>query len=325
MKQKATARACANIAFIKYWGNRDHSLRLPSNGSLSMNLAGLHTTTTVSFDSGLKSDQLVLNGLPASRAALHRVSTHLDLIRDFAEFDTPAAVTSENSFPMGVGIASSASAFATLTLAACSAAGLDLSQKELSRLARRGSGSASRSVPGGFVEWHAGEDDATSYAESIAPPSHWDLVDLVAVVSEEHKPVGSTEGHAVADSSALQTARVSDTPRRLDACRTAVLERDFDAFSEVVEDDALQMHAVMMTSHPPLIYWQPATLHIIQAVRQWREEGYTVCFTIDAGPNVHVLCPFDVADDIEETLAALGGVRRVLRAAPGGPAELLDA
>ena len=324
MPEPATARACANIAFIKYWGNRDHALRLPANASLSMNLDSLHATTTVRFDASLEADQLTLNGKHADGPTLERVAAHLDHVRRLASFDTRAEVISENSFPMGTGIASSAAAFAALSLAASAAAGLTLSERELTTLARRGSGSASRSVPGGFVEWHAGDAHEASYAESIAPAEHWELVDLIAVISEEHKAVGSTAGHRLADSSPLQSARVADTPRRLEACREALLARDFAAIADVVEDDALQMHAVMMTSQPSLIYWLPTTLHVMAAVRQWREAGYPACFTIDAGPNVHVLCPAEQADDIERTLAMLGGVRRVLRATPGGPARLIS-
>jgi diphosphomevalonate decarboxylase len=324
MTTLATARACANIAFIKYWGNRNHELRLPANGSLSMNLDGLHTTTTVRFDTRLKADRLTLDAHPVNGPALARVSTHLDHVRRLAGSETRAEVVSENNFPMGAGIASSASAFAALTVAACAAAGLTPSERELTTLARLGSGSASRSVPGGFVEWYASEDHETSYAESIAPPEHWALIDLVAIVSEEHKAVGSTGGHRLAETSPLQGARVEDAPRRLKACREALLKRDFEAFTQAVEDDVLQMHAVMMTSHPALFYWQPDTLRVMQAVRQWREDGHAVCFTIDAGPNVHILCPADEAERVEGLLRATDGVQRVLRATPGGPAVLVD-
>ena len=146
-----------------------------------------------------------------------------------------ARVESENNFPTGTGIASSASAFASLTLAACQAAGLDLDERELSRLARRGSGSASRSVPSSFVEWLPGEDDQTSYAYSIAPPHHWDLADCIAIVSQEHKPVGSQEGHTLAETSPLNAGRIDTAPVRIDICREAILKRDFDALAEVMD------------------------------------------------------------------------------------------
>src|SRR5512138_3391742 len=194
-----TAQSSPNIAFIKYWGNRDDVLRIPANGSISMNLEGLYTRTTVSFQPSLPFDELIINGHEMTGAGLARISSILGIIRGTANVREYAEVISENNFPSGTGIASSASAFAALALAGSVAAGLSLSEQELSRLARRGSGSASRSIPGGFVEWQAGTRDEDSFAFSIAKPSHWDLVDCIAVVSAAHKRTGSTEGHALTD------------------------------------------------------------------------------------------------------------------------------
>ncbi len=320
---QATAISHPNIAFIKYWGNVDHNLRIPVNGSISMNLAGLETHTTVTFDTALQSDQLTLNDSAANGAALERVSAFLDHVRALAGIDQCARVTSENNFPAGAGIASSSSAFAALALAATTAAGLSLDTAELSRIARRGSGSASRSVPGGFVEWYAGSNHKTSFAESIAPADHWALNDCVAIVSKSHKATGSTEGHTMAPTSSLQDSRVAGAPARLDAVRQAILERDFSTFASIVELDSNMMHAVMMTSQPPLIYWQPATLAIMQAVGQWRHDGLNVCYTIDAGPNVHVICTADHSATVQKMLAEIPGVLDVLHASAGGPARLL--
>lgn len=320
----ATARAHPNIAFIKYWGNRDHRLRLPENGSISMNLDGLHTTTTVQFSSDIESDQLILNGQAQSDDALKRVSDHIDIVREMASSDLRARVESQNNFPTGTGIASSASAFAALSAAATTAIGIDLSEMELSALARRGSGSASRSIPGGFVEWHVGSSDNNSFAESIAAPDHWNLVDLVAIVSSEHKEVGSTGGHSLAGSSPLQAARVASAPARLKLCRSAIQQRDFAAFAEVVEQDTLVMHGVMMTSHPALLYWLPPTLDIMNHVIRWRREGLSVCFTIDAGPNVHVITTSDYVDQVKRKIDDIQGVKETLIAFPGGPTTLLD-
>ncbi len=322
MISTASAAAHPNIAFIKYWGNRDHDLRIPANGSLSMNLAPLETRTTVSFDTDLKEDQLVLNGEPAGEAALQRVSTLLDRIRSLGDVKTFARVVSENSFPTGAGIASSASAFAALTLAAVTSLGLELSEGQLSALARTGSGSASRSIPAGFVEWTP--DPESSYAFSIAGVEHWDLVDLVVLISQEHKAVVSSDGHKLADTSPLQKARVIDAKRRLDICRKALLEKDFPTFAEIVELDSTLMHSVMMTSMPPLYYWEPGTLEIMNAVRSWRAAGLPVCFTIDAGPNVHLICPESVSETVKRKLGALVNVKSILKCTPGGPARLLE-
>ncbi|OGO34924.1 MAG: diphosphomevalonate decarboxylase [Chloroflexi bacterium RBG_16_54_18] len=319
---QALAVAHPNIAFIKYWGNRDHALRIPSNGSISMNLGGLTTLTLVSFESGLDNDQLTLNGIETSGFALSRVTTLLERVRAMSGIQLFARVQSENNFPSGTGIASSASAFAALSLAAASAAGMQLEERELSRLARTASGSACRSVPAGFVEWQAGVDHQSSFASSIAPPSHWPLVDLVAVVSREHKFTGSYKGHQLADTSPLQASRLKDAPKRLDICRRAILNCDFEALAEVVELDSNMMHAVIMTSNPRLQYWLPATITIMLEVSRWRISGTAVCYTIDAGPNVHVLCDSEHASEISKQLTSLPGVLEILISHPGGATRL---
>lgn len=299
----ARARAHSNIAFIKYWGNRDHSLRLPANSSLSMNLSELHTTTTVEWVAAIDADRLLINGSPASQLALDRVSAHLDVIRRHLGIQSFAQVSSKNNFPMGTGIASSASAFAALTLAAVSACGADISERELSALARRGSGSAARSIPAGYVEWHAGVSHETSYAETFVNYDYWALVDVVAVVSRQHKHTGSSAGHQQADSSILQLARVAGADQRLSEIKAAIRKRDFEAFADIVEEDSNLMHAVMMTSKPPLFYWDPLSLRVMQAVRKWRiDDGLRVCYTLDAGPNVHCICE---AVDAEAVIAGL--------------------
>ena len=325
-ERTATAIANPNIAFIKYWGNRDETLRLPVNGSISMNLAGLETHTTVRFlDTGddLSWDSLTINRRPVNGQGLRRVTAFLDLVRQMAGMNMCACVISESNFPLGAGIASSAAAFAALALASTQAAGLDLGEADLSRLARRGSGSACRSIPGGFVEWQIGTGDADSYAVSIAPPGHWDLVDCITVLSREHKPIGSTEGHALAGTSPLQAARLADAPRRLEICRNAIRMRDFTALTEIVELDSDMMHAVMMTSQPPLFYWQAATLSVMQSVRAARGKGLPVCYTVDAGPNVHVLTQTAEAERVEGLLRRLPEVRDVRLAHVGGPAYLI--
>ncbi len=319
----ATAVACANIAFIKYWGNRNSRLRIPVNGSISMNLGGLFTQTRVTFRPEHEVDVLNLNRQKVGGKALERVSSILDLVREQSGLPLFAEVVSENNFPTGAGIASSAAAFAALSLAAACAAGLVLGEAELSRLARRGSGSAARSIPGGFVEWQAGETDQDSYAFSIASPAHWDLVDLVVIVQADEKPVGSSEGHSLAWASPLQAARVQDAPRRLDTCRKAILDRDFDALASVVEQDSNLMHAVMMTSNPPLFYWEPASLSVMKLIPQWRGSGLAVCYTLDAGPNIHVICQADAAVETQKRLEQISGVKQILKATPGGPAHIL--
>lgn len=320
--KSAAAIASPNIAFIKYWGNRDEALRLPSSGSISMNLRGLTSRTTVVFQPDLPADRLRLNEQDVSGPGLQRAGDLLDRVRRMAGLTWRAEVISANDFPTGAGIASSASGFAALAVAAARAAGLDLDEPGLSRLARTASGSACRSIPSGFVEWLAGEDDASSYAVSIAPPDYWALVDCVAVVSQAHKATVSQDGHAQAHTSPLQAARLADAPRRLDVCRQAILQRDFTALAEVIELDSNLMHAVIQTSRPPILYWQPATLGVMQAVSAWRAAGLPAAYTIDAGPNVHVICLAEAAPAVSARLQALPGVQQTLTAYPGGGAQI---
>jgi diphosphomevalonate decarboxylase len=320
---QAIALAHPNIAFIKYWGNRDEQLRLPLTGSLSMVLDGLDTITHVSFKSEMTADQFILNGVEQPGAARERVSHFLDHVRRLAAITLFAQVESSNNYPAGAGIASSAAAFAALALAASKAAGLELSERELSRLARLGSGSACRSVPGGFAEWLPGSGDADSYAVQIAPPEHWDLVDLVVLVDRGEKTVGSSAGHKLAETSPLQALRIAGVPERLKQCRRAIMARDFESLAHVVELDSEWMHAVMRTSTLPLYYWKPATEVVLWQVRAWRAQGHAVCATVDAGPNVHVIALREEAAWTEAQLRALPGVLEVLTAKPGGGARIM--
>ncbi len=322
--RSATAVASPNIAFIKYWGNRDHERRLPANSSLSMTLGGLETRTSVTFMDDYDRDRLFLNGVETSGETLNRVSSCLDHLRERANIRAFASIESMNNFPASVGIASSASAFAALTLAGATALGLDLSPCVLSQYARLGSGSASRSMFGGYVIWHRGQTSDDSFAEQLAPPDHWDLVDLIAIVSEQHKRTGSSRGHILADSSPLQAARVADTQRRIEICREAILSRDFESLCSIIELDCNLMHAVMLTSTPSLFYWQPATLELIHTVNTLRGEGLKVCYTIDAGPNVHCLCGVESAIAVKECIAALPGVIHIIESHPGHGPYILE-
>jgi diphosphomevalonate decarboxylase len=320
---QATALAHPNIAFIKYWGNADDALRLPANSSLSMNLGSLHTTTMVTFTEKLSNDELVINDAPVEGAAKERVVASLDLVRAESGLKNSARVESRSNFPIGSGIASSAAAFAALSVAATAAAGLPPDEAALSRLARRGSGSASRSIPGGYCQWLPG-DDKTSVATSIAPPEHWDLGDVVVIVSQEHKRVGSTGGHTLAGTSSLQAARVAGAEARLRVCREALLARKLAALGPIIEEDAVIMHGVMMSSRPPLYYWNAATMALIQATQRWRAAGLTVYFTIDAGPNVHLICEAAEMTTVEEMARKIPGVQTVLSSGVGGPARLIE-
>ncbi len=326
MPGKATAIARPNIALVKYWGRRDAALNIPLTNSVSMTLAGLTTRTTVEFAADLDADTLVLNGEDAGKEATERVAQHMDHMRRAASVEQHARVESVNSFPASAGLASSASAFAALTVAAADAMGLERTPEELSALARLGSGSAARSLMGGFVEWEVGGDHESSTAHQLAGEDHWDLHDVVLLVEEGEKDVGSSHGHSLANTSPLLKGRLKAVDTMLPKLREGIQERDLTTVGEVAEADALAMHAVMMTSEPSLLYWAPETVAILQAVRRWRRDGLEAYCTIDAGPNVHVLCEGADVPEVRDRAAKeleLSGAQ-VVDAGPGAGPELVD-
>lgn len=320
---KITAKAPANIAFIKYWGKKDEKLRLPANSSISMNLSGAFTVTSVEFDKKLKGDKFFLNGVVAKQEETERISKHIDLIRSIAKIRTPAMVVSKNNFPKGAGIASSASGFAALTVAASKASGLSLSEKELSILARLGSGSACRSIPDGFVEWKEGDLSEKSYAYSLFEPNYWDIYDLIAIVGESSKKISSTEGHAIAESSPFFKTRILGMKNKIREIKFALKKKDFTKFGEILEAEAINMHAVMMTSVPPLYYWLPDTLRVMTKVIELRDKGIECYFTIDAGPNVHIICEEKNNLKIKRKLLNIKGIKNVLVNKASRGAELI--
>jgi len=280
---RITAVAPANIAFIKYWGRRDAKLRIPYNPSISMNLSDCTTTTTVEFSDALSTTKVTLQrefgGFVDKET--ERVIQQLDRICQKAGIQKKAEVVTSNSFPKSSGIASSASGFAALTVAAAAALGLKLSEKELTELARLGSGSACRSIPDGFVKWDG------EFAYSLYPHDYWDLRDIVVIVGSTGKDVSSSDGHDTVETSPLFKKRLADLPRRIQRLETALQEKNFKVFGETLEEDCLDMHHVMQTQSPPLYYWNAETVKIMEFIKKRTVPAY---FTIDAGPNVHVIC-----------------------------------
>ena len=292
----ATASANTNIALIKYWGKADESLMIPTTSSLSLTLDETWTTTTVSFDGGNgDADAVRINGSAPGGTALARVTRFLDLVRERSGVTQRASVTSTSTVPLAAGLASSAAGFAALAAAASRAAGVDLDGRALSRLARRGSGSAARSVFGGLVLWNAGEDDATSYAEPIEEPagdtvSGLDLAMVVVVLSDGRKTISSTRAmKQTMTASPLYPAWVEASREDLRAALEAVRSGDLARLGEVAEANALGMHASMMAARPAIMYWLPRTVEVLHTIRAMRQDGLPAWATIDAGPNVKVL------------------------------------
>lgn len=287
--KKITAIAPSNIAFIKYWGKEDSILRLPTNASISMNLSNLTTTTTVEFDSTLKEDDITIDGLKNTDEG-NRVTKHLDRIRIIADIQTKARVVSINSFPSSSGLSSSASGFAALTIAGVEALGLSLSEKELTILARLGSGSASRSIPDGFVEWRYGITSDESYAVSLYPATHWDLVDIVVIVSDKKKEFPTSIAMDGAGTSPKFLPRIAGMEEKIKRFKKALAKKDFETFGTIIEEEALEMHDVIETQNPPYHYISDETKSVMTAVKQWRKEGVSVYFTINTGHDIHLIC-----------------------------------
>lgn len=329
---KTTYEAPANIAFIKYWGVRDAALCLPNNPSISMTLHRCVSTSTAEpLDAAEDEIWLAEPGggfVPPKADFAGPILRHLDRLRralDIPEGSGRLRIATRNNFPSAAGLASSASGFSALTLAAAGALGRGLSPREASLLARRsGSGSACRSVLGGYVEW-SGEEDEDSFARPLAAADHWDLRDVIAVVEIGPKSVSSRDGHSLAQTSPYYERRLKLLPDRLARVRRAIAERDFATLGATIEEEAIDLHLIAMSSHPPIHYWSPGSVEVLRAVRELRQEGLAVWSTMDAGANVHVICEPDSEADLVERLESLGSVGFVIRDGVGaGPERLAE-
>jgi diphosphomevalonate decarboxylase len=323
-----TAWSGTNIALVKYWGKRPGALNIPAAGSLSLTLAGLGTTTTVQFldRPAAHGDQLTLNGLPMDAKAAAKSSRFIDLVRAKSKLDRAARVESINTVPTAAGLASSASGFAALALAATKAAGLNLTATELSILARQGSGSAARSIFGGFALMSAGtaSDGTDAFARSLQLPESWKISLVIALTTKGAKSIGSTEAmQQTAATSPYYQAWINSVPTDLKDAELAVAEHNLAGLGQVAERSCLRMHACAMAAAPGILYWNPVTLGAIQAVMTLRSEGLAAYFTIDAGPHVKVLCSADDASKVQQALAQVPGVIETIVAQPGVGAHLV--
>jgi len=321
---QATAVAHPNIALIKYWGKSDVERNIPAVGSLSITLDGLTTTTSVVFESELGEDEFLLGGRAAPGMA-DRVTRCLDLVRERVGIDTRARVESDNDFPTAAGLASSASGFAALVVAANAALEAGIESEELANLARRASGSAARSIFGGFVELRLTPDGPRpTETRQILEPSDWPIRVAVAVTETGPKEIGSTEGMVRTEkTSPFYTDWVSSSEQDLVEARGAIERRDFEALADVSESSCLKMHAVMMSARPGLVYWNGATVECIRRVCELRADGVPVFFTVDAGPQVKAVCAPDAFEQVAAELAVMEGVEQVLASGLGEGARVV--
>lgn len=310
-------RAYTNIALIKYWGKKDTTWILPQNNSLSLTLDAFYTDTQVEFSEDFTADELWIDDQKQSTQSLKKAQTILNIVRAQAGIDLKAKISSINHVPTAAGLASSASGLAALAGAASDALHLNLSDTELSRLARRGSGSACRSIFGGFVEWKQGTDDKSSYAVPI-DAADWDIAMLFIIVDSEKKEISSTEGmQHVVETSPYYEAWKNSTSHDLAAMKQAIQAQDFVKMGQLAEHSALKMHALNLSAQPAFNYWSPQSITAMNQVKALRKAGFSVYFTMDAGPNVKLLCKASEIDQIYEKLLASYQAPQLIKAYPG--------
>lgn len=327
---KVSAQAPANIAFVKYWGKYNDALTLPSNSSISMNLAELHTITTIEFSEKYRDDIVEIEFFGQRLKVVTdqkkvRVTQQIDRLRKKAKVTKRARVMLINNFPAESGIGSSASAFAALTVASCAALDLHVDRKELSILTRLGgSGSATRSILDGFVEWKKGTLSKDSYATQLAPASHWDIHDVILVVSSKSKKSSSLEGHKLAKTSPYYKARLAELPRRLVLVRQAIRDKSLSKLGIELEKDALSLHFIAMTSTPPIWYLESSTIEVIKEIYTLRNQGIEAYFTMDAGPNIHIICVAKDSSTIKAYFARKPYIETIFVSGSGKGASIIE-
>lgn len=323
-KQEITARAHTNIALVKYWGKKDDNLIIPQTDSISLTLADFYTDTTVAFDDQLSADSLKIDNKPIFDKEALKVQKVLDLIRNLAKINTYAKISSTNHVPMAAGLASSASGFAALAAAASRAAGLDLSDTDLSRLARQGSGSASRSVFGGFVQWHSGNDNETSFATQIDSAQNWDIKVVALIIKKSRKKHSSTQAmRESVETSPYYPVWRQVVAKDLKTITQAIRTHDFDLLGSTSELNAMRMHALTLSSDPAFTYFNGQTIELLEKVKELRANNVNCYATVDAGPNIKVLCQSKDLNQIITVFSQLIGPENVIATEPGSGIQYL--
>jgi len=324
---KATAIAHPNIALVKYWGKRDEKLILPQNSSIGLTTDCLSVKTTLEFARKYKKDILILDDKEFKKGSKEYdkyFQVFLDKLRNLAKTKLRAKAVSQSNFPKAAGLASSSAGFAAFAAAANNSLNLGLNAQQLSILARQGSGSACRSVFGGFVEWKKGErkDGSDSFAVQIVDENYWpDFRMIICLTSKKEKKIKSRTGMAqTVKTSPFYDGWLKTINDDLIKVRKGILKRDFSLLGKTAEENCLKMHALMFSTKPAIIYWNPTTLKIIQKVIDWRENGLESYFTIDAGPQVKILCQKKNLPEILKRVKKIAGLKDIIIAKPGpGP------
>ena len=329
---KASAIAHSNIALIKYWGRSlesDPNMNIPSNDSVSMTKNGigdvkLQTHTTIEFSDAYDQDLALLNGEVLIGRNMERILRVVNHLRKQVNLDYCFKMMSKNDFPIQAGLASSASGFAALAIATVTALGKDFSKEKISKIARLGSGSAARSIHGGFVYWNKGTSHETSFAEQICGPDEFNMDAVIAIIHEGKKDVTSDIGHRSAHTSPFNEVRIKLTQEQAKDIKKAILDDDFSKVGKIAEENCKYMHTVMMTSNPPLFYWHSDTLRLIKATEEIRKDGLECYFTIDAGPNIHYLCRSEDSHELQKLLEKKERVNKTILVKPASDSYVTE-
>ncbi|UQS85706.1 diphosphomevalonate decarboxylase [Apilactobacillus apisilvae] len=322
MNHPITARAHTNIALTKYWGKKNEQLIIPNNSSISLTLDEFYTDTTVQFIDELSNDVIYLNDKLLSDN--NKIIKFMDIVREKAGISTFAEIHSYNHVPTSAGLASSASGFAALAAAASKAAGLDLNEIELSRLARLGSGSATRSIYGGFAKWKKGNDDKTSYAVSVQDPVKMDIRMIAIVLNNSPKKISSREGMKISvETSPYYESWIKQTNDDLKTVENAIKDNNFTILGKTAELNSMRMHSLTLSSDPSYLYLNNDSLTVIHAVKNLRKNGIECYFTMDAGPNVKIICQSNNVSSIVKKISNLFNNNQIKVSKPGSKVKYL--
>lgn len=312
------ARAHANIALVKYWGKEDEEQVIPYNSSLSLTLDKLYTDTIIETSD---KDVFVLNGTMQGKNETEKIFRFVDRFRQLSHRKNPVRITSVNNFPTAAGLASSASGFAALATAANRYFNLNMTKKELSVNTRFGSGSATRSLFGGFVIW---QKDENPYAYGY-DSAEWDIAMIVVVINKEKKEISSKEAmRRTVQTSPYYPAWVLSAQSDIENMKKAIKKHDFRVVGEITQSNALRMHASMMSAVPPIIYWQPETLNVLRFVDELNKKGLDCYATMDAGPNVKILTRQSNVELIIDELSMWFDNSKMIICLPGEGATILN-
>ncbi len=318
--KSSTAIAHPNFALIKYWGKSNVSGNIPAMSSLAITLDSMTSETTVSFPHNLEQDTWMLNGV--EQPSLGQIQLPCEHLKKISQIEQPCLIESTNNFPTAAGLASSASGIASLITALDNALGTKLSNQQMIEAAMLGSGSAARSLFSGFVHLEVVQDQLN--CATILAAEEWPLNVIVCVTSTKQKTISSRQGMEISrKTSPMYSDWVRNHQEDMELALQAIAAKNFEQLGKIAEQNCLKMHKVMKTSQPPIDYWNPATYTCVETVKDMQRKGIPVFFTIDAGPQVKIICEPDVCKDVVSLMQKVPGVQSIIESRLGKGARVI--